>query len=104
MTDTSINTPTASNPNDGNERASLIEYPSDFPIKIMGPTNDHFAHTMVELVKQYDPEFDAATLELRPSAKGNYLGLTATVRATSRQQLDDLYRALSSHPMVKVVL
>ena len=41
---------------------------------------------------------------MRPSAKGTYLALTATVRATSRVQLDDLYRALSSHPMVKVVL
>lgn len=110
MTDTSINTTTGTDPpavttlGDDNERTSLIDYPSDFPIKIMGPAHERFAHTMVELVKQFDPGFDAATLELRPSAKGNYLGVTATVRATSRQQLDDLYRALSSHPMVKVVL
>jgi putative lipoic acid-binding regulatory protein len=41
---------------------------------------------------------------MRPSPKGNYLSLTVTVRATSREQLDNLYRALSSHPMVKVVL
>ena len=85
-------------------RNSLIDYPSDFPIKIMGPTHEHFVHTMAEVVRQFDPSFDAATLEIRPSAKGNYLGVSATVRATSRQQLDDLYRALSSHPMVKVVL
>ena len=85
-------------------RTSLIDYPSDFPIKIMGPAHEHFAHTMVEVVRRFDPGFDAATLEIRPSAKGNYLGVTATVRATSREQLDDLYRALSSHPMVKVVL
>jgi putative lipoic acid-binding regulatory protein len=43
-------------------------------------------------------------MEMRPSAKGNYLSLTVTIRATSREQLDNLYRALSSHPMVKVVL
>lgn len=85
-------------------RTSLIDYPSDFPIKIMGPTHEHFAHTIVCVVQEFAPDFDAATLELRPSAKGNYLGLTATVRATSREQLDGLYRALSSHPMVKVVL
>ncbi len=85
-------------------RASLIEYPSDFPIKIMGPASEGFAQTMVALVLEYDPGFDAATLEMRPSAKGTYLALTATVRATSREQLDNLYRALSSHPMVKVVL
>lgn len=89
---------------DPGPRASLIDYPSDFPIKIMGPKHDRFAQTIVDVVHRFDPGFDAATLEMRPSSKGNYLALTATVRATSRLQLDDLYRALSSHPMVKVVL
>ena len=83
---------------------SLIVYPSDFPIKIMGVMHDRFAQTIVEVVLQFDPDFDAGKLEMRPSAKGTYLSLTATVRATSREQLDNLYRALSSHPMVKVVL
>ncbi len=83
---------------------SLIEYPSDFPIKIMGAMHDSFAEVIVEVVTLHDPEFHAGRLEMRPSAKGNYLSLTATVRATSREQLDNLYRALSSHPMVKVVL
>lgn len=83
---------------------SLIEYPCDFPIKIMGPMQDTFAQTMVEVVLCFDPSFHAGKMEMRPSSKGNYLSLTATVRATSRQQLDDLYRALSSHPMVKIVL
>ncbi|MBC7502709.1 MAG: DUF493 family protein [Herminiimonas sp.] len=83
---------------------SLIVYPSEFPIKIMGPRHDAFAQTIVELVLQFDPAFEPETIEMRPSANGNYLGLTVTVRATSRQQLDDLYRALTSHPMVKIVL
>jgi hypothetical protein len=83
---------------------SLIEYPSDFPIKIMGAMQDQFAQTIVELVTLHDPEFHAGKLEMRPSSGGNYLALTVTVRATSREQLDNLYRALSSHPMVKVVL
>jgi putative lipoic acid-binding regulatory protein len=83
---------------------SLIEYPCDFPIKIMGAMQDAFAQTMVDVVSSHDPEFHAGKLEMRPSTKGNYLSLTVTVRATSRQQLDDLYRALSSHPMVKMVL
>ena len=83
---------------------TLIVYPSDFPIKIMGAMHDSFAQVIVEVVLQFDPEFDAGKLEMRPSAKGTYLSLTATVRATSREQLDNLYRALSSHPMVKVVL
>ncbi len=83
---------------------TLIEYPSDFPIKIMGVMQDAFAQTMVEVVTLYDPTFHEGKKEMRPSAQGKYLSLTVTVRATSREQLDNLYRALSSHPMVKVVL
>ncbi len=83
---------------------SLIDYPCDFPIKIMGATQDAFAQTMVEVVRRHDPSFDAGKMAMRPSAKGNYLSLTATVRATSREQLDNLYRELSGHPMVKIVL
>jgi putative lipoic acid-binding regulatory protein len=86
------------------QRDSLIEYPSDFPIKIMGVMQDAFAQTMVEVVVRHDPTFHAGKMEMRPSSKGTYLALTVTVRATSREQLDNLYRELSSHPMVKVVL
>jgi putative lipoic acid-binding regulatory protein len=83
---------------------SLIEYPSDFPIKVMGKAHPDFAQTLTEVVKQFDPGFDAATVEMRPSKAGNYLSLTFTVRATSREQLDNLYRALHGHPLVSVVL
>ncbi len=83
---------------------SLIEYPCDFPIKIMGAMQESFADTMVDVVTRHDPDFHAGKMEMRPSTKGNYLSLTVTVRATSREQLDNLYRALSSHAMVKVVL
>lgn len=86
------------------ERESLIEYPSEFPIKVMGSMQDGFAEAIVAVVQQFDPGFDAAKMEMRPSRNGNYLGLTVNVWATSRPQLDDLYRALTSHPMVKVVL
>jgi putative lipoic acid-binding regulatory protein len=87
-----------------NPADSLIEYPCDFPIKIMGAMQDAFAQTMVDVVSSYDAEFHAGKLEMRPSTKGNYVSLTVTVRATRREQLDKLYRALSSHPMVKMVL
>ena len=83
---------------------SLIEYPSAFPIKVMGANVDGFAQAVVEVAMRFDPGFDPASVEMRPSKGANYLGLTITVTATSREQLDDLYRALSSHPMVKVVL
>lgn len=89
---------------DGADKDSLIEYPSRFPIKVMGLRVEGFVAAMVEVALRFDPAFDAATIEQRESSGGKYLGLTLTVTATSRAQLDDLYRALSSHPMVKVVL
>jgi hypothetical protein len=83
---------------------SLIQYPCDFPIKVMGAQAPGFAEAVVAVARQFDTGFDPATLETRPSKGGNYLGLTITVHVTSREQLDELYRTLSSHPMVKVVL
>ena len=83
---------------------SLIEYPSAFPIKVMGAQADGFVDAIVAIARQFDPAFDAATVETRPSSGGKYLGITITVTATSREQLDELYRTLSTHPMVKVVL
>jgi hypothetical protein len=83
---------------------SLIEYPSRFPIKVMGAKVEGFVHAVTTVAKQFDPQFDAGTVELRDSKAGNYLGITITINATSREQLDELYRTLSTHPMVKMVL
>lgn len=83
---------------------SLIEYPSAFPIKVMGAHVEGFVEAIVMVAQRFDPGFDPATVEQRPSKGGNYLGLTITITATSREQLDELYRTLSTHPMVKVVL
>jgi putative lipoic acid-binding regulatory protein len=83
---------------------SLIEYPSLFPIKVMGLKAEGLIDAVRVIAEQFDPTFDVANIELRESSGGKYLGVTITVTATSRVQLDDLYRTLSSHPMVKVVL
>jgi putative lipoic acid-binding regulatory protein len=83
---------------------SLIEYPSSFPIKVMGSKVEGFVAAITSIALQFDPLFDEASIELRDSKAGNYLGITITVTATSREQLDELYRTLSTHPMVKVVL
>jgi putative lipoic acid-binding regulatory protein len=83
---------------------SLIEYPSAFPLKIMGKRDDGFAQSVLEVVRRHDPAFDGATMEMRASSGGNYLSLTCTITATSREQLDALYRELTAHPMVKIVL
>jgi putative lipoic acid-binding regulatory protein len=97
MTDTDIITiPSA--------QASLLEFPCTFPIKIMGRTQTGFAQAVVAVVQKHAPDFDAASLEMRASKAGNWLSVTATINATSRAQLDDLYRELVAHPMVKMVL
>jgi putative lipoic acid-binding regulatory protein len=83
---------------------SLLTFPTEFPIKIMGRRVDGFAQAVADVVQKHAPDFDPASLELRTSKEGNYLSVTATVTATSRAQLDALYRELTAHPLVKVVL
>jgi len=68
-------------------------------------TTQHYDKARAAIAARgFDPELDAARIELRPSSAGNYLGITLFVNATSREQLDALYRALSAHPLAKVVL
>ncbi len=82
----------------------LFDFPCDFPIKVMGKTDPAFQDTIVDVLKDFDKDFDASRVETRPSSGGNYTGLTCTVRAQNRAHLDDIYRALTGHPMVKIVL
>ena len=86
------------------EPESLIEYPCDFPIKILGRTQAGFAQAILEVVRAHAPDFDASGMEMKSSRQAKYLSVTCVVRATSRAQLDALYRALCDHPMVVMVL
>jgi putative lipoic acid-binding regulatory protein len=86
------------------EPESLIEYPCDFPIKVLGKTQAGFAQTVLGIVRAHVPDFDGSTMEMKTSKQGKYLSVTCVVRATSREQLDGLYRALCDHPMVVMVL
>jgi putative lipoic acid-binding regulatory protein len=86
------------------EPESLIEYPTDFPLKVMGKTQAGFAQAILEIVKRHAPDFDEASVGMRPSREGKYLSLTFVIRATSRRQLDALYQELSDHPMVQMAL
>ena len=106
MSDTTANTPSASDnqPAEDPRKDSLIEYPSLFPIKVMGIKDDHLVHEITKIAEKFDPGFDASTIELRPSSGGKYLGVTLTITATRREQLDELYRTLTTHPMVKMVI
>jgi putative lipoic acid-binding regulatory protein len=86
------------------EPESLIQYPTDFPIKILGINEVGFEAAITELLREHAPDFDISRIEVRESRAGKYLSITATVNARSRMQLDAIYRALTSHPKVKWVL
>ncbi|MCC6473736.1 MAG: DUF493 domain-containing protein [Burkholderiales bacterium] len=83
---------------------SLLAFPCEFPIKVMGLTRNGYAQVVLEVVKRHAPDFDPGSVEMRASREGKYLSLTFTIRAVSREQLDALYRELCDHPMVKMVL
>lgn len=83
---------------------SLLSFPCEFPLKIVGRKAHGFAQEVMEIVLRHAPDFDASTMEMRPSRQGNYLSLTVTVNAVSREQLDALYRELCDHPAVVMVL
>ena len=83
---------------------TLIEFPCDFPIKVMGETHADFTSEIINTIQMIIPSFDVSKIEMRGSSGGKYISLTCTVYVTSKPQLDDIYRALSSHKMVKVVL
>jgi uncharacterized protein len=83
---------------------SLIEYPCDFPIKVFGQSQEGFARAVIGVVGQFDPDFNAASMEVRNSSQSRYVSLTCTVRVTSREQLDALYQELCDHPLVVMVL
>ena len=86
------------------DNPSLIEYPCDFPIKIMGKSHEDFIETVVTIVKLHAPDFDELSVEIKTSKGGSYLSATCTVWATSQAQLDTIYQALCDHPMVSIVL
>lgn len=83
---------------------SLIEYPCDFPIKVMSVNHPDIIQLLAPIILEHDPAFDHQTIEVRESSKGNYVGLTVTVYVESREQLDTIYRALHGHELVKAVL
>ena len=85
-------------------QVSPIEYPVDFPIKVMGKNTAGFAQIVTAIVVRHAPDFDPDSVEMRPSRKNTYLSVTCVVRARSREQLDALYTELSGHPAVVMVL
>ena len=86
------------------EEETLVEFPCDFFIKVMGETSADFANAMVKVIQVYAPKFDASKVDMRASSGGKFISLTCSVYVTTKTQLDSIYRALSEHPQVKYVL
>jgi len=83
---------------------TLLQFPCDFPIKIMGPATDEFRSLALGIVTRHFGALAASQLEERPSSGGKYLSLTCTVRAESKAQLDAVYGELTSCRQVLVAL
>jgi putative lipoic acid-binding regulatory protein len=85
-------------------KPALIDFPCDFPIKVMGEMQDGFADTITALIQTVQPTFSAANIEMRASSGGKYISLTCHVHVASQDQLDAVYRLISAHPLVKFSL
>ncbi len=84
--------------------ARLLEFPCEFPMKIVGLRTVDYAEKIVAVIKKHDPAFSEKSVQMKASSNGNYISLGVLINATSQEMLDDLYRELSAHPLVKFVL
>ena len=83
---------------------TLIEFPCSFPIKMMGRDTPEFRATVRSLVEKHTGPIDDSAVSDAVSRKGNFVSVTITVIATSQDQLDDIYRDVSSHDDVLMAL
>ena len=87
-----------------NQEQPLLQFPCEFMIKAVGLASDDFADLVLGLVKQHAPDTQATQITLKESGKGNFLSATIKINAFSQQQLDNIYRTLTSHEQIKFVL
>ena len=82
------------------EKESLIDFPCDFPVKVMGAAIPEF-HTCIEnIAKKHDPEFITDEITQNTSKTGKYVSLTLNIHAKDKAQLDRLYQELTDHELV----
>jgi len=86
------------------ERRGLLEFPCQFPIKIMGRDRADFHAAAREIVTRHAGDIGDESIRQSASRKGNFISLTYTIEALSQQQLDDIYRDLSAHDEILVAL
>ncbi|HTX78566.1 MAG TPA: DUF493 domain-containing protein [Longilinea sp.] len=86
------------------ESKPVIQFPCDFPLKVIGHNADDFESFVVEIVRRHVPELDAAVVNTKPSSGGKYLSVSMKFIADSREQMDALYEELSRHERVVWIL
>jgi putative lipoic acid-binding regulatory protein len=86
------------------EKESLLEFPCDFDIKVMGKSAENFSESIIEIIKKYDVTFKASKIEMKGSSSGKYISLTCNVYVTSQKQLNKMYVELSKSPITNFVL
>jgi len=84
--------------------SSLMEFPCDFPIKIIGKNSAAFAIDVANIVRKHFPATPDSSIRSKPSHQASYLAITATVHALNQASLDALYMELTQHPDIKMVL
>ena len=83
---------------------SLLKFPCEFPIKMMGRDTPEFRETARSLVEKHTGPINDDAINNALSRNGNFVSITITVNATSQEQLDDIYRDVSSHDAVLMAL
>jgi len=86
------------------QEESLLEFPCDFPVKVLGRADDDFVTIVVEIVRRHAPGLESGRISTRPSRGGNFVAVTCTIVAHSRSQLDALYEELSAHERILMAL
>lgn len=89
---------------DDDTAAPKIEFPCRYPIKVIGDAGDDMQALVFEVMHQHAPGFDAESVKVRPSKKGNFQSVTVFITATGEPQLQTIFTALKSSPLVQMVL
>ena len=83
---------------------SVIEFPCEFPIKMMGRDTPEFREAMRTIVEKHAGKLDDSRVQAALSRNGSFVSVTITITATSQQQLDDIYREVSARDDVLMAL
>jgi hypothetical protein len=85
-------------------KASLLTFPCDFPIKVIGEANPQFEAAVITIIRQHSPTVSESAFTLKPSKKGNYQSMTIVINATSQEQIDAIYHDLTESKYVMMAL